>query len=96
MLLLQCNNEIGKLVWEFSSDEFFGAAQRWLNDVEQIQENDDGDGNPHKPQQNSTHDLLLVLKLLHLNHCRRVMVPAPASIFSPHWNTFSPHPLKEG
>ena len=37
------------------------AAERWLNDVEQVQQNDDGDRNPHKPQQNSTHDMLLVL-----------------------------------
>ena len=39
---------------------FFLAVERWLNDVEQIQENDDGDRNPHKPQQNSTHNVLLV------------------------------------
>ena len=40
---------------------FFLADERWLNHVEEIQENDDGDRNPYEPQQNSTHNVLLSL-----------------------------------
>ena len=70
---------------------FFLAVERWLNDVEQIQENDDGDGNPHKPQQNSTHNMLLGLNSLHWNHWPRVMVPSvPEYIFATLEHIFAP------
>ncbi|MEQ1520910.1 MAG: hypothetical protein ABL936_06535 [Aestuariivirga sp.] len=74
---------------------FFLAVERWLNDVEQIQENDDGDGNAHKPQQNSTHDMLLVWKFRGLNFWPQVLVPASPNKFMPRWNTFLPHTLGE-